>query len=86
MIGSKKNSCLWIIYIGEVCKKNCQQQRHATVLALATLGNVTEISICVLLPKVAKESTIVTVACHCHWHYFAKCCQCKHHFRLPEEQ
>ncbi len=47
---------LWIIYIGKVCKRNGQQQRHETVLALATLGDVTRNRnnpICVMLPKVA---------------------------------
>jgi hypothetical protein len=43
------------------------------VLALATLGEVTEIIILsVALPKVAKASTIVTVMCCWHWHYHLK--------------
>jgi hypothetical protein len=31
---------LWVLYIGDIRKQNCQQQQHVTVLALATLGNV----------------------------------------------
>jgi hypothetical protein len=43
------------------------------VLALATLGEVTEIIILsVALPKVAKASTIVTVMCCWHWHHHLK--------------
>ncbi len=41
------------------------------VLALATLGNVTKIETIlsyVVLPKVAKASTVL---CHCHWCYRA---------------
>ncbi len=43
-----------------------------TALALATLGSMTRNRnnpICVASPKVAKASTMVTVACHCHRHY-----------------
>jgi hypothetical protein len=43
----------WIIYIGEVCKQNCQRQQHETVLALATLGDETQIG-SFLLAKVSK--------------------------------
>jgi len=60
---------LWIIYIGEVCKRNCQRQQHETVLALATLGDATRNRnnpICVASPKVANAST---VSCSCHRHY-----------------
>ncbi len=44
---------LWIIYTGEVCKQNRQRQRHETVLALATLGDATQIG-SFLLAKVSK--------------------------------
>jgi hypothetical protein len=44
---------LWIVYTGEVCKQNRQPQRHETVLALATLGDVTQIG-SFLLAKVSK--------------------------------
>ncbi len=35
------------------------------------------ISICVMQPKVAKASQMVTVVCRCHQHYRSKLCQCK---------
>jgi hypothetical protein len=59
-----------------------------TVLALATLGGVTSNRnnpICIASPKVAKASTMVTVACNCHQHYHrhyhSKLCKCKHSFK-----
>ncbi len=67
---------------GEVCKQNHQQPAthdiHVTVtivLALATLGGVTKNRndpFRVALLKVAKASTIASVACRCHWHYHTK--------------
>ncbi len=60
-----------------------------TVLALATFGYVTRNRnnpICVASLKVAKASTIVTVACCCHQcyrgHYCSKLRQCKDSLRL----
>ncbi len=38
---------------------------------LLTLANRKD-AISVVLPKVAKASTIVTVACHCRWRYHLK--------------
>jgi hypothetical protein len=70
---------LWIVYIGEVCERNHQwqrQQRHETVLGLATLGDVTQMGLFLFFvasPKVAKAST-VSCSCRCH------CRQCKHSF------
>jgi len=37
-----RDSWLWIIYIGKLCKQNRQRQWHETVFALATLGNATK--------------------------------------------
>ncbi len=85
MLAHAKNSQLWIIYIGKVCKRNSQRQRHETVLALATLGDVTRNRsnpICVVPPKVPKARTMVTVTCRCHQHYCDNLCQCKYSFRL----
>ncbi len=36
------------------------------------------ISICVILPKVAKVSSEVTIVCRCRLRYRAKLCQWKH--------
>jgi hypothetical protein len=52
-----------------------------TALALATLGDVTEIGsflFFVALPKVAKAGTVI---CCCCWCYHAKLRQWKHNFR-----
>jgi hypothetical protein len=38
----KSRDALWIIYIGEVCY-NTVSDSHGTVLALATLGDATQI-------------------------------------------
>jgi hypothetical protein len=57
------------------------------VLPLATLGNMTRNRnnpVCVVQPKVAKASTMVSIACHCRWHYCDKLCQCKHSFRCDQ--
>ncbi len=54
------------------------------VLALATLGDVTRKRnnpICVAQPKVAKSSTMVSVACRCRRHFRDKLCQCKQGLR-----
>ncbi len=54
-------------------KQNHQRQQHATVttvLALATLGGMTQIGsflFYVVLPKMAKASKVVTVVCCCRW-------------------
>ncbi len=56
------------------------------VLALANLGDATRNRnnpICVMQPKVAKASTMVSVACHCHRHYRDKLHQCKHGLMPP---
>jgi hypothetical protein len=55
---------LWIIYIGDIYKRNCQRQRHVTVtlgsmtvLALATLGNATVLALATL-----GNSTVLALA------------------------
>jgi hypothetical protein len=56
-----------MIYIGEVCYRNCWRQQHVTVttvLALATLGDTTQIGLFLFFvapPKVAKASTSVSL-------------------------
>jgi hypothetical protein len=49
----------------KVCRLNCWQQQHETVLALATLGGATKNRkdpiYSVVPPKVAKARTMVTV-------------------------
>jgi len=60
-----------LVCIGEVCWQNCWQKWHAA----ATLGGTTKDRndpICVTSPKVAKASTLVTVACCCPWRYHLK--------------
>ncbi len=55
------------------------------VLALATLGNATRNRnnlICVVLLKVAKARTMVSIGCRCCWHYHDKLCQCKDGLKL----
>ena len=55
------------------------------VLALATLGDATRNRnnlIGVAQPKVAKSSTMVSVACSCRRCYHDKLCQCKYGFKL----
>jgi hypothetical protein len=71
---------LRITYIGEVCKQNRERQRHETVLALATLGDMTRNrnnAICVSLPKVANASkfwlSLLPELSH-------NLCQCKYGF------
>ncbi len=66
MIAEIKGASLRIIYIGNICLQNYQQQQHksvtlgdVTVLALATLGGASRNRnnpICVVLPKVARAS------------------------------
>jgi len=46
------DAILWIIYIGNICLQNRRRQRHVTVLALATLGDTTQIG-SFLLAKVS---------------------------------
>jgi len=75
MPARKKSTFLGpFVIIGNICKRNCRRQRHTT-------RNRNK-PICVTLPKVAKASTMVTVACCWHRHYRGRCrsklCQCKH--------
>jgi hypothetical protein len=54
------------------------------VLALAALSDAKRNKnnpICVVQPKVAKASTMVSVACHGCQHCHDKLCQCKNGFR-----
>jgi hypothetical protein len=47
------------------------QSLHAKTLAADTQQSLSN-PICVALPKVAKESTIVTVTCHCRLRFHLK--------------
>jgi hypothetical protein len=71
-----------IAYIGDVIFEKMLATATEYVLALATLGgaarNIND-PICVVPPKVAKARTMVSVACHYHWHYHDKLRHCKHH-------
>jgi hypothetical protein len=62
-------------------------------LALASLASVTQIELvlyCVTSSKVVKASTVVTILCHCCWHFCLnahdKLGQCKNGFGLYEEE
>jgi hypothetical protein len=57
---------LRLVYIGEVCTQKQQQQQHATVTTVLALANRND-PICVVLPKVAKASTVVNFACCWRW-------------------
>jgi hypothetical protein len=59
------------MYIGKVCMQKHQRQQHATATATFALANRYD-PICVAAPKVAKASTVVTVACCCRWHFQPK--------------
>ncbi len=53
-----------IVYIGEVCKRNRKRQQHETVLALATLGDVTQKGLFLFMllhPRWPREVVTVTV-------------------------
>jgi len=56
--GSREQNPLaqWIVYIGEVCKRNRRRNGHSTWVAQQS----TIISICIASPKVTKTSTIMT--------------------------
>ncbi len=87
IIFANLNDPLWIVYIGDICLQNCQQQRHATVtiaLALATFCGATQIesflSETFALPKgfhlnylVLQAILRAILSCFCH--------QCKHCFK-----
>jgi len=77
---------LWIIYTGDVILVKTLATATEYVLALATLGDTTrnrDNPHCVVQPKVAKARTMVSVTCHCRWHYHNKLSQCKHDFTNP---
>jgi hypothetical protein len=77
-----------IVYIGDVIlaktsvtATEIDNKVTEYVLALATFGDATSNRnnpICVMQPKVAKASTMVSVACPCCRHYCDKLHQCKH--------
>jgi hypothetical protein len=63
------------VYIGEGYAINAGDSNSHYLLALATLGNTTQIGLVLFLvasPKVAKASTVMTVMCRCRrWFCFA---------------
>jgi hypothetical protein len=76
---------LWIVYIGNVILAKMLATVTEYVLALATLGSATRnrnYPICVILSKVAKARTMVSVACRCHRHYCNKLRTCKQDFNI----
>ncbi len=69
MDGSDKLSTLNCVSIGKFQRDNDSNITIPSLLALANLGGATKIGTdlaYVAMPKVAKVSTEVTVACRCH--------------------
>jgi hypothetical protein len=60
---------LWIVYIGKVCKWNRQQQRHETVLPLATLGIATQMGSFLFMALHPRWLRQVSSDCHLCQHY-----------------
>jgi hypothetical protein len=57
----EKHASLWIVYIGGIHQRNCWQQQQLTVLALATLGDMTKNRNNPIFCRVAQELSLVAV-------------------------
>jgi hypothetical protein len=68
----------WIVYIGEVCKRNCQRQRHEAVLASATLGDATQIGSFIFMSLRPRWTRQESSDCRCRQHYRANFRHWKH--------
>ncbi len=63
-------SCTWVKFVG---KSIDESNRRCTCLGhLGWCGTDRIISLCVVSPKVAKVSTVVTVQCCCRWLFHVK--------------
>jgi hypothetical protein len=69
--GLRRGLIVIAMYIGKVCMQKHQWQQHMTVTTVLALANGND-PMCVVLPKVAKASTVVTIACICRWHFHCK--------------
>ncbi len=79
------NGSLATFAIKTVCDSDTWQSHDCTCLGhLGWWDTVRIISIWVASPKVTKASTIVTVACHCHWHFCLRMLPMETQLKLPQ--